>query len=68
MYGYRVPPRACDGEQEELMLLHAFACELQSVHSFWPERGFGTSMIQDAHSRGRGRGRKRAHVIFCADD
>ena len=47
---------------------HAFARELMGVQLFWPERGFGTSMVQDPHGHGRGRGRKRAFVVFCADD
>ena len=58
----------CDAEREELLLFGAFARELMSVHSFWPERGFGTCMLRDAHERGRGRGRTRVYVVFCAGD
>ena len=31
-----------------------------------PERGFGL-MVQDPHGHRRGRGHKRAFVVFCAD-
>ena len=58
----------CDTDREELVLFHAFARELLGVQLFWPSRGFGTSMVQDPHGHGRGHGRKRAFVVFCADD
>ena len=64
----RAPPGMCDTDREELVLFHAFARELMGVQLFWPERGFGTSMVQDPHGHGRGRGRKRAFVVFCADE